>query len=768
MMKKALPLLACVLMTGFSQEAISADKAESATVINAYLVGNSLVRSITPTRLHELMAEEGIDFQFGSQLKGGFSLARHWEELEKGTTLRYWESNKLVDGNFEPGRPDGDILPKRFGSYRAAHKNHKWDVLVLQPLFGGDRKKELEAFRRFVNYSIEHKSAKQIYIYTSWLRRPVLRDKNGRLSGLGSIDFQAVWERRYDRANRRGGGIPSAVRKDYREFVETVNEEFADKLGKPILMIPFGDVICELDKRLKAGRIPGLDELYKRDPQRIPSWDPKSGAKAGANILYADRSHPVAAPHLDGTIANYVIGLMYYSVLTGKSPIGLGGEAYDFGDEEDEELRKALQTTVWDVVRDHPHTGVRQRMDGNSPPRAPKEQRKKRRTGSRNVRTSRATTENASQGRELPASPIAFGSTAKGGSVSIARWKDDKTAAVTIFSSDGMIRSIKSKWTPMNPDVPYDGFHKLGREYSIPFTFFLPPRALDQRDYQPASGVTPAAQPAGTMGTWADWKFMHEAGHEIASHTYSHADLRPDPKDPSKTRSGADPEYELRQAIISIENGIGVRPISINPAYGPPAGELAVLFRKYYPVVRGDDDAEQVLVQHRDTSTADELIGRLNLAIDENKWLLVAGHGIRTALGREAEADPNFRKNGKRRDGYKPVEYPVMEALCKAVDRQRDKLFVGCYGDVGRYVREREAARIEIIRETEGEVVLEVTHSLDPKVFDYPLTLKLSLNGPADLAEMFQDGRSVEVTTRGRELMSDIVPNGGDVTIKFD
>jgi hypothetical protein len=342
MMKNVSHILACILITGLSQEAKSAEKPESAVVMNAYLVGNSLIRSITPTRLHELMAKEGIDFQFGSQLKGGFSLARHWEELEKGTTLRYWESNKFVNDNFEPGRPDGDTLPKRFGSYWTA-----------------DRKKELEAFRKFVNYSIEHKSAKQIYVYTSWLRRPVLRDKNGKLSGIGSIDFQATWEGGSDRTSRKGRGILSAVRKDYREFIETVNEEFAGKLSTPILMIPFGDVICELDKRLKAGKIPGLDKLYKRNPERIPSWDPQLGAKAGANILYADRSHPVAAPHLDGTIGNYVIGLMYYSVLTGKSPIGLSGNAYKLRNEKDEELRNALQTAVWDVVKNHPYTGIK-------------------------------------------------------------------------------------------------------------------------------------------------------------------------------------------------------------------------------------------------------------------------------------------------------------------------------------------------------------------------------------------------------------------------
>ncbi len=358
-MKSILPLFVCMLIIAFSQEAESTDRPESVVVMKAYLVGNSLIRSITPTRLHELMAGEGIDFQFGSQLKGGFSLARHWEELEKGSTLRYWESNKFVDNNFEPGRPDGDTLPKRFGSYWTAHKNHKWDVLILQPLLGGGRNKELEAFRKFVNYSIEHKSAKQIYVYTSWLRRPVLRDKNGKISGIGSIDFHATWEGGSDRTSRKVRSILTAVRKDYSEFIAALNEEFSSKLSKPILMIPFGDVICELDKRLKAGKIPGLDELYKRDPERIPSWNPQLGAKVGANILYADRSHPVAMPHLDGTIANYVIGLMYYSVLTGKSPIGLSGEAYKLRNEKDEELRNALQTTVWDVVRNHPYTGIK-------------------------------------------------------------------------------------------------------------------------------------------------------------------------------------------------------------------------------------------------------------------------------------------------------------------------------------------------------------------------------------------------------------------------
>ncbi|MCP4785490.1 MAG: polysaccharide deacetylase family protein [Fuerstiella sp.] len=748
-MIRALLLCICLVPTAVPAT-YAADQPETREDMTVYWVGNSLVRSITPTRLHELVAERGIDLQFGSQLKGGFSLRKHWDVLQRGEVIRYWETNKPVGDNFEPGRADGDTLPKRFGSFLTAHKNDKWDALVLLPLLVPDREKEYEALRNFVDYAIKHDSAEQIYLFQSWIGLPMLRDERGKRAGLGRVDYQAVWKTDLRQTGQTDSGLLTGVQRDYYKLIDRANEEFSDKLGKPLVMIPFGDIVYELDKRLKAGQIPGLAELYERDPERIPSWDPAMGDKAGANILYADRYHPVAPPHLDGTIATYVMGLMYYSVLTGQSPVGLSGDAYDFGDAKDEALRHALQSVVWDVIRAHPYSGVNpeavrkaSRTQRQAPPNQPRQRQSRRRPPETTVR------------------PVAVDLTS--GTISVARWKDDRTAAVTIFSSDGMIRSIKSQWTRQNSDVPYDGFYKLGKDYSIPFTFFLPPRGLDQKRFQPASGVTPPAQPAGTMGTWADWKFMHAAGHEIGSHTYSHSDLRADKLDPSRTRSGADPEYELHQAIVSIEEHIGVRPISINPAFGPPAGQLLGLFQKHYPVVRGDDDAEQVPAQHQDTATADYLIGRLNLAIAENKWLLVAGHGIRTELGREAEADPDFIKNGKRRDGYRPVEYAVMEALCKQVNQQRDKLFIGCYGDVGRYVRERNAVNIEVVKESESGFVVDVTHSLDPEVFDYPLTLKISLKEADRVDSVTQGDTRLELTRHNGEVIVNVKPNGGEV-----
>jgi hypothetical protein len=42
-------------------------------------------------------------------------------------------------------------------------------------------------------------------------------------------------------------------------------KEYAGKLENPIRMVLLGDVFCELDKRVKAGKIPGIEVLQTAD-----------------------------------------------------------------------------------------------------------------------------------------------------------------------------------------------------------------------------------------------------------------------------------------------------------------------------------------------------------------------------------------------------------------------------------------------------------------------------------------------------------------------
>ena len=330
--------------------------------LHVYHIGNSLTRSVTMDRLHLLFAEQGIDYQFSTQLAAGCPLNRHWAAREKGMKTKQWETNKPSGNDWEPGGPDWDPNPKRFGPYWEALAKHKWDAVVFQP-YRSHMKDDLPALRRFIRFALEHRATRRFYLHQTWPNRPPQnpkeRDRSKRI--YGNIDYQAVWDRTYefDETAERPAGDEFQSRDYFAKLIDRLNEEFAEELAIPICMIPVGEVWYACDKRIKAGEIPGLSELHVRNPRLVPGWKPKVGLSAGVNIFYADGIHPNPIPHLDGNVANYVNGLTICSVISGKSPLGLPGSIYSLDDEQDAALIKSLQETVWQVVTAHPHTDIR-------------------------------------------------------------------------------------------------------------------------------------------------------------------------------------------------------------------------------------------------------------------------------------------------------------------------------------------------------------------------------------------------------------------------
>ena len=203
----------------------------------------------------------------------------------------------------------------------------------------------------------------QLHVYHigNSLTRSITMDRLHLLFAGQGIDYQALWERTYpfDQTTERPTGDEFQSRNYFRKLIDRLNEEFAEKLEMPIRMIPVGEVWYACDKRIKAGELPGLSELYMRNPRLVPGWKPAVGLSAGVNIFYADGIHPNPIPHLDGNVANYVNGLTICSVISGKSPLGLPGSIYSLDDQQDAALIKSLQETVWQVVAAHTHTGIR-------------------------------------------------------------------------------------------------------------------------------------------------------------------------------------------------------------------------------------------------------------------------------------------------------------------------------------------------------------------------------------------------------------------------
>jgi len=356
--------------------------------------------------------------------------------------------------------------------------------------------------------------------------------------------------------------------------------------------------------------------------------------------------------------------------------------------------------------------------------------------------------------------------------ISIAKWKGDKKAAFAITSADGLIRSIKSQWLPEHPDVPYDGYYKLGKEYNIPITFFLIPRlqddeALNDTSHEYFSSRKPPALEPGFGGSWEDWNYMSQMGHEIASHTYSHEDFRLG-KD-GKPVSQVDPHTDMTMAIESIEKNLGVTPILVNFGLGRPAPEVLAVTRLYYPLHAGDVFGSEHVVNMvcKKTTSFEQLNNQLEIAMENSKWLILRGHGIRTALGSREEAAPDFLENGKRYDGFSPVRYEVLDSIFSVINSKRDSIYIDIFSNVFRYLSEREESKIKVIKESQKENVIRVSNSLDNEIYNIPLTLKITLSKVTSVTKVTQNGERLNLTKKGNEILIDVSPNSGDISIRL-
>ncbi|MDH7570142.1 MAG: hypothetical protein QHJ73_11220 [Armatimonadota bacterium] len=349
-----------IALAGFASSLFCETAWTAPRTLRVYHIGNSLTRGITPDRLHQLMEAAEIDYQFGAQLSGGATLARHWSYAEHGLRLNLWETNRRQGNRWEPGPVDANREGKRFGPYDQALAQFQWDALVLQP-YGSHLCDDLPAAARFLRFALEKKAGERFFVYATWPRRPERRDAQGNVAGFEQIDYAALWERPYPYTEKDPPPPSDAYRSRayFAALVEGLNREFP-QLPTPVRMIPVGEVFFQLDQRLKAGQIPGVDDLYRRNPALLPGYQPATGTRAGANILYADGIHTNPVPHLEGTVGGYLAALTHFALLTGQTPLGLPGKPYGLDDRADAALIGALQQTVWDVVRHHPHAGLTQ------------------------------------------------------------------------------------------------------------------------------------------------------------------------------------------------------------------------------------------------------------------------------------------------------------------------------------------------------------------------------------------------------------------------
>jgi hypothetical protein len=149
------------------------------------------------------------------------------------------------------------------------------------------------------------------------------------------------------------------------------------------------------------------------------------------------------------------------------------------------------------------------------------------------------------------------------------------------------------------------------------------------------------------------------------------------------------------------------------------------------------------------STTVKEMTGWVDTSMKTGAWLVLVIHGVEGV-------------------GYQPLPAANVKALFDDIKTKSDRVWVATYQDGAKYIRERMKALIKTVQAGQALEVT-VTHPLDAKVYDVPLTARTTV--PAEwIAAQVTQGRNttkatVEKGAGGSYVQYHVNPNAGVVRL---
>ena len=259
-----------------------------------------------------------------------------------------------------------------------------------------------------------------------------------------------------------------------------------------------------------------------------------------------------------------------------------------------------------------------------------------------------------------------------------------------------------------------------------------------------------------TSFTWSQAQTAASYGDEIASHTVTHTSLN------------AVSATQLTNELVSSQTNINFRitnQLCVTLAYpncAVPANEALVA--QYYIAARGCSGSlvpstppdfmnisSYVCGSAGPIQNAIQFNSMANSAAATKSWCVYLIHAI--------DGD----------SGYSPLASTNLQASVDYMRTNQDKFWVETFGNVARYIKERNASSVTVTDSSDNRITLLVTNNLNSLNYSYPITLRrpMPANWPAVAVSQNNqpiDAKLVTVNTTNY-VMFDVVPNGGEVVL---
>jgi peptidoglycan/xylan/chitin deacetylase (PgdA/CDA1 family) len=306
----------------------------------------------------------------------------------------------------------------------------------------------------------------------------------------------------------------------------------------------------------------------------------------------------------------------------------------------------------------------------------------------------------------------------------------------------------------------YDNPRRKEQAFKVMDTLYQKVRAGEFKPgYQPCDEVL---QEDGL--TWEDLRNYAGRGYEIASHSITHASM-----------PGLDSVnilYELEKSKEEIRDKMGAKyTFSAEVPYGYENERVMKIAYKIYPALRnrmpepwlkeidraskqtpGKIDKDYIQWQRgATTKTPLPLMENwVDTAVErKDTWLVLVFHGVDNL-------------------GYEALPHSLLDNYFQYIKNQQDKVWIATFGDVAKYMREKESAKVEHSQK-DGKISITLNHSLDKTRYDLPLTLKTYVSPDWKRVWIWQGKRMqrVDATTdgKGTYVLYQVYPNGIAATL---
>jgi peptidoglycan/xylan/chitin deacetylase (PgdA/CDA1 family) len=345
------------------------------------------------------------------------------------------------------------------------------------------------------------------------------------------------------------------------------------------------------------------------------------------------------------------------------------------------------------------------------------------------------------------------------GQVSVKKWADDRKSAFTFTFDDGF-------------SCDYDYIMPVLDSFGFKGTFFII-----------TSVVTDDLPGIWRYGTWKEFQAMSLDGHEIASHTVTHPDLTTLTTGDINTSGTL--LYELYNSKLTVEQKIpGPKCITLDYPYTTYNNNVINNTALYYEAARTGSDnpndtslsgsgfytigAKEEQFNTPRNSTNDDLDeladieNYMQTSISEGKWGMTMAHEVYPF---------NQIANILAQGSWYPMSVEWLTSFCQYIKQKSDNndVWVETMANVTKYMKEREQFKFNILAQTSLQIQISGTTGLNNQIYNYPLTVDITVPSDWQKAIIIQgtktDTVTISLSGTTAYARTKIVPDGSNITI---